>query len=125
MTASPINDIDIRDGYTARGMTGLSSWDYSQHTFSQCQINLGSKVISKLQLMSILTINNYSYDYFWFHPDYIQTKDFYAPKLFSGKVNTLSTQWSYDSKTYSSWPEMLKIKLLAFYLLTVIYPIQF
>lgn len=77
------------------------------------QLNLGSNSLRKMEVVSMLNINNTSHYIFHYNSTWGTTK--YNPRIYFGSHSTYSTGWNYEihhngigiSPTNLTWPESM------------------
>lgn len=89
----------------------LSPWNASLYTYSISQLNLAVNHISKLEIITLLSIINLSQYALHLNIDNCTSK--YNPKVYLGKIDSTAIGWIYDGKngediTKLRWPESLE-----------------
>lgn len=99
------NDIDIRSEYTSTGMFSLSPWNDSAYEYSIGQLVLRSNSNSKLEVVSLLNINNISSYQMYYDMNLCEKQ--YKVKIYLGAQNSTAKSWNIET-LYTpnlTWPE--------------------
>lgn len=81
---------------------GLAPWNDSRYLNSIAQLNLGSNSNNKLEVVSLLNVQNISVSLLYYH--YTNCPIKYNPRVYLGYVETYAKQWNQDTQNISQKP---------------------